>query len=123
MVETFAALTMHTVILDAAAPGHPPALETLHATPLRTIAQTAISRRDYEFLAAAPVHADDDGEKQNLAAFRLLAYQTGPAVQVFAYLGNQVRATFDTLASRSGQARHNSFSSDASIRAAHVQAG
>lgn len=101
LVETFAALTMHTVILDAAAPGHPPVLETLHATPLRTIAQTAISRRDYEFLAAAPVHADDDGEKQNLAAFRLLAYQTGPAAQVFAYLGNQVRATFDTLASRS----------------------
>lgn len=101
LLGTFAALTMHSVIVDAGAAGHPSDLEALYATPLRTVAQTAISRRDYEFLAAAPVHATDDTEKHDLAVFRLLAYQTGRAAHVFDYLGNQVRATFDTLANRS----------------------
>ncbi|MCX4679083.1 hypothetical protein OG413_27900 [Streptomyces sp. NBC_01433] len=101
LLGTFAALTMHTVILDAAAAGRPPALEALHSTPLHTIAQTVMNKRDYEFLAAAPTHADDDAEERDLAAFRLLTYQTGHAAHVFAYLGNQVRTTFDTLANRS----------------------
>ncbi|MGW6461161.1 hypothetical protein ACWF94_35425 [Streptomyces sp. NPDC055078] len=101
LLGTFAALTMHTVILDAAAAGHPSGLEALHATPLHTIAQTVMNRRDYEFLAAAPAHPDDDTEERDLAAFRLLAYQTGHAAHVFVYLGSQVRATFDTLAGRS----------------------
>ncbi|MFG2560979.1 hypothetical protein [Streptomyces sp. NPDC048496] len=101
LLGTFAALTMHTVILDAAAAGRPAFLEALHATPLHVIAQTVINRRDYEFLAAAPARAADDTEERDLAVFRLLTYQTGHAAHVFAYLGSQVRATFDTLASRS----------------------
>ncbi|MBW8093237.1 MULTISPECIES: hypothetical protein [Streptomyces] len=101
LLGTFAALTMHTVILDAAAAGRPSTVEALHATALRTVAHTVMNRRDYEFLAAAPAQADDDMEEHDLAAFRLLAYQTGRAAHVFAYLGSQVRATFDTLASRS----------------------
>lgn len=100
LLGIFAALTMHTTIRDSAAPGCPYTLEALHATPLRTVAQTAVNRRDYEFLAAAPEHASDYAEEYDLAAFRLLTYQTSQA-HVFAYLGSQVRVTFDTLASRS----------------------
>ncbi|MGY3677064.1 hypothetical protein [Streptomyces sp. TE33382] len=101
LLATFAALTLHTVVLDAAAAGHPPTLETLYATPLRTVAHTVMNRRDYEFLAAAPTHTDSATEEQDLAAFRLLTYGTGHSAHVFAHLGSQVRATFDTLAGRS----------------------
>ncbi|MEV5689110.1 hypothetical protein AB0L68_39070 [Streptomyces sp. NPDC052164] len=101
LLGTFAALTLHTVILDASAAGRPAAVEALHATPLRTVARTVMNKRAYEFLAAAPADADDDTEERDLAAFRLLTYQTGHAAHVFAYLGSQVRATLDTLAGRS----------------------
>ncbi|MFD7431192.1 hypothetical protein ACFV6Z_29690 [Streptomyces sp. NPDC059818] len=100
LLGTFAALTMHTVMVDAAAAGHPATIEALHSTLLSTIARTVASKRDYEFLAAAPGHPADDTEEQDLAAFRLLAYRTGPAALTFVYLGGQVRVTFETLAGR-----------------------
>ncbi|MER5986228.1 hypothetical protein [Streptomyces sp. NPDC001787] len=101
LLGTFAALTMHTVSLDSAVAGRPATVEALHATPLHTVAQTLMNKRDHELLAAAPTHADDDAEERDLATLRLLTYRTGHAAHVFAYLGSQVRATFDTLAGRS----------------------
>lgn len=101
LLETFAALAMHSIMLDAAAAGHASTIEALHATPLRVVARTVMNRRDYEFLAAAPAQAEDRAEEHILAAFRLLTYQIGFGAHAFAYLGNEVRATMDILAGRS----------------------
>ncbi|MFE7217008.1 hypothetical protein ACFU93_45965 [Streptomyces sp. NPDC057611] len=92
---------MHATAADALTAGRPASIETLHATPLSAVAQAVVSKRDYEFLAGAPNLFSDDAEKKAVAAFRLLAYQSGPASRWLVYLGSQLHSALITLVDRS----------------------
>ncbi|MFF9126512.1 hypothetical protein ACF09J_24970 [Streptomyces sp. NPDC014889] len=101
LLATFATLAMHATVADAVAAGRPASTGTLHATPLREVAQTVVSKQDYEFLAGAPNRFSDDAEETAVAAFRLLAYQSGSASRWLFCLRGQLRHTLITLADRS----------------------
>ncbi|MGW3660015.1 hypothetical protein ACWD6R_32175 [Streptomyces sp. NPDC005151] len=101
LLATFAALALHAVLADAVAAGSPLSIETLHAIPLRTVADAATGKRDYEFLAGLPTSFADEADETAVNTFRLFSYQTGGTGLWLFYLSRELRHVLVTLVERS----------------------
>ncbi|MFJ9469088.1 hypothetical protein [Streptomyces caniferus] len=68
LIEVFAALVVHAVVTDAFVP-----TAELDALPLRTVANAATGKRDFEFLSGLPHTFTDDRDEQAANLFCLPA--------------------------------------------------
>lgn len=86
LIEAFAALAVHAVATDASVPA-----AELDALPLRTVADAAIGKRDFELLAGLPHTFTDACAEQAVNLFRLSAYEGGQASRRLFQLSREVR--------------------------------
>ncbi|MFK0261420.1 hypothetical protein ACIQU1_08825 [Streptomyces angustmyceticus] len=93
LIEVFAALAAHAVATDASLTA-----ADLDALPLRTVANAATGKRDFELLAGLPHTFTDDRDQQAVSLFRLSAYEGGQASRRLFQLSREVRHALIVLA-------------------------
>ncbi|MEU0115870.1 hypothetical protein ABZ137_19645 [Streptomyces bobili] len=97
LIETFTALTAHAVAVDASLTG-----AEFDALPLRSVADAATGKRDYELLAGLPrTFADGRDEHAVKVLLRLRTYAGGQAGLQLFRLSTQVRHALTVVAERS----------------------
>ncbi|MGW3819406.1 hypothetical protein [Streptomyces sp. NPDC005046] len=95
-IEVFTALAAHAVAVDAALQA-----TTFEVLAVRTVAEAATGKRDFEFLAGLPESFADDRDEQAVQRFRLAAYEGGQASRQLFQLSREVRHSLLVLTERS----------------------
>ncbi|GGW13377.1 hypothetical protein GCM10018980_72060 [Streptomyces capoamus] len=95
LIEIFAALATHAVAIDASVPA-----AQLDALPLRTVADAATGKRDFELLVGLPDRFADVRDEQAVHLFRLSAYEGGQASRRLFQLSREVRHALIVLVER-----------------------
>ncbi|MFC9931704.1 hypothetical protein [Streptomyces sp. NPDC127190] len=95
LIEIFAALAAHAVAIDASVPA-----AQFDALPLRTVADAATGKRDFELLAGLPDRFADVRDEQAVQLFRLSAYEGGQASRRLFQLSREVRHALIVLVER-----------------------
>ncbi|MGW2022062.1 hypothetical protein [Streptomyces decoyicus] len=93
LIEVFAALAVHAVATDASVPAAE--LDTLA---LRTVANAATGKRDFELLAGLPHTFTDDRDEQAVNLFRLSAYEGEQTSRRLFQMSREVRHALMVLA-------------------------
>ncbi|MEU1036734.1 hypothetical protein ABZ402_50800 [Streptomyces mirabilis] len=95
MIEIFAALAAHAVVLDASL-----SATEFDALPLKDVADAATGKRDYELLAGLPDGFADDRDGQAVNVFRLYTYKGGQYGHRLLLLSRELRYALNILAER-----------------------
>ncbi|MEU6594090.1 hypothetical protein ABZ923_33600 [Streptomyces sp. NPDC046881] len=93
LIEVFAALAAHAVAIDASV-----STAQFDALPVRTVAEAATGKRDFELLAGLPDSFADVRDEQAVQLFRLSAYEGGQASRRLFQLSREVRHSLIVLA-------------------------
>ncbi|GES28442.1 hypothetical protein AB0G60_00095 [Streptomyces angustmyceticus] len=101
LIEVFASLAVHAVATDASMPA-----TELDALPLRTVADAATGKRDFELLAGLPHTFTDDHDEQAVSLFRLSVYEGGHAARKLFQLSREVRHALIVLAEHTPMSCH-----------------
>ncbi|MDT0438668.1 MULTISPECIES: hypothetical protein [Streptomyces] len=93
LLETFAALATHAVAADASLTA-----TELEDLPLKTVAEAATGKRDYELLAGLPQTFDSVRDADAVNVFRLHVYRGGPSGLRITRLATELRHSILVLA-------------------------
>ncbi|WP_405467597.1 hypothetical protein [Streptomyces canus] len=96
LIEVFAAVAAHAVAVDASMTA-----AGLDELPLRTVAEVATSKQDFELLAGLPETFADDRDGQAVNLFRLYIYKSGQYSLQLMRLSTELRHALIILAERS----------------------
>lgn len=96
LIEVFAALAAHAVMVDASA-----VAAEFDALTLSAVAEAAIGKQDFELLAGLPGTFTDDRDEHSVKVFRLYAYAGDQSSLQLIRLSREVRYALVILAERS----------------------
>ncbi|MCF3130125.1 hypothetical protein [Streptomyces olivochromogenes] len=99
LLETLLALSIHSLVVDAAAHGNPDAAAVIQQTPLADIARAATVRPHHELLAGLPPLTEPDQLRVN--ALKVLIYDDASALPL-GRLSQTARITMQQLAAAIG---------------------
>ncbi|MET8138281.1 hypothetical protein [Streptomyces sp. NPDC005251] len=94
-IEVFTALAAHAVAVDTSVPA-----ARFDALPVRSVAEAATGKQDFELLAGLPETFADGRDELAVQRFRLSAYKGGQASRQLFQLSREVRHSLILLAER-----------------------
>ncbi|MFF3412851.1 hypothetical protein ACFYW8_43360 [Streptomyces sp. NPDC002742] len=94
-IEVFTALAAHAVAVDAAV-----LAAQFGSLSVRSVAEAATGKQDFELLAGLPETFADGRDEQAVKRFRLSAYESGQASRQLFQLSREVRHSLILLAER-----------------------